>query len=90
MIANGELGQSIYLITPQINANRMISRARKHVDDRAPDGEMASMFDLVFAAVARVDELAGDVADVDLITDPNSKRLELVGTGAEPLHERSS
>ena len=53
LVADGERGQAVDLVAPQVDAHRHVGGGREHVDDAAPHGELAAVLDLVLAAVAR-------------------------------------
>ena len=68
LIGNGKLGQTIDLVTPQVDPDRSISGARIDVDDRPANGDLTSMLDLPLSAVAEHDEFLDQLDRVDLIT----------------------
>ena len=62
LVGDGELGQPIHLVAPEVDADRHLACRREHVDDRAPHGDLAAVLDLVLPAVAAARQ-AGDQAD---------------------------
>ena len=89
LIVDSELAEPINFISPKIDAHRSISRAGEHVDDRTPHREVAAGLDLRFAPIPRIHESLREVADVDLVADPNHDRVDLVCPRSQALHKRT-
>ena len=87
LVVDGELGEAIDLVAPQVDADGRVGGGGEDVDDRAPLGNLAAVFNQILAAVAEMNELCqqsigiedGALADVD--------RVDLRRVGAETLEE---
>ena len=85
LIGNGKLGQTIDLVTPQVDPDRSISGARIDVDDRPANGDLTSMLDLPLSA-AEHDEFLDQLDRVDLITGFTTTGA--TGFGIDALDQR--
>ena len=65
LVGDGELGEAVDLVAPQVDAHRHVGGRREHVDDRAPHRDLAAVLDLVLAPVAGGDELLDELGRVD-------------------------
>ena len=89
LIGDREPRETIDLVSPQVNANRMIRRRRIDVDDRAAHRHLAARLDLVLAPVADRDQLRHELVAVDLGTRAHDDGLDILHVRAEALHERT-
>ena len=85
LVVHAEAGQSIDLVAPQVDADRSVGLGAEHVDDRATTGELATMLDELFAAVAELDESRPELVRVDFLATPDDDRFDLVGLRPELL-----
>ena len=88
LVTHRERGETLDLVSPQVDTNRPVSRRRVHVDDGTPDGDLATVLHLVLAAVARVDEPFHQVGLIDDPAGPDDDRLDVLYVRSETLHER--
>ena len=56
--ADGELGEPVDLVAPQVDADGPVGGGREHVDDRAAHGQLAAVLHHLLAAVAGADQRA--------------------------------
>ena len=87
LVAHAEPGQAVDLVAPEVDADRGVGRARVHVDDRAPHGDLAPVLDLVLPPVARPHQAGHEVARVEHVAGPDRDRLDVLDVRAQPLHE---
>ena len=52
LVADGERGEAVDLVAPQVDAHRLVRRGGEDVDDPAAHGELPAVLDLVLAPVA--------------------------------------
>jgi hypothetical protein len=69
-----EPAQRLDLDVEQVDADRAVLRRRVHVQDAAAHGELPAVLDLVDALVARRDEIARDLVEVDEVADAQRHR----------------
>ena len=62
LVADGERGQAVDLVAPQVDAHRLVRRGGEDVDDAAAHGELAAVLDLVLAPVAPGHQLGQELA----------------------------
>ena len=65
LVADGERGQAVDLVAPQVDAHRLVRRGGEDVDDPAAHGELPAVLHLVLAPVAPGDQLGQKCALVD-------------------------
>ena len=53
LVVDGELGQPVHLVAPEVDADRRVRGRREDVDDRAAPGHLAAVLDQLLTAVAR-------------------------------------
>ncbi len=51
LVADGERGEAVDLVAPQVDADRLVRRRGEHVDDAAAHRELPAVLDLVLAPV---------------------------------------
>jgi len=88
LVGDGERGEAVDLVAPQVDADRHVRRGGEHVDDPAAHGELAAVLDLVLAAVPPGHQLGEERADVDLLARPDDDRRGPDG-GPQPLEQRA-
>ena len=88
LVRDRELGETLDLVTPQVDAHRVVRGRREHVHDRAADGDLAAAFHLILTAVSHRHELLDEIVPVDRIADPQSDRLDGFDVRTESLHQR--
>ena len=88
LVGDGELGEAVDLVAPQVDAHRPVGGDGEDVDDRAPHGDLAAVLDLVLAPVADADEGGDELVAVALLARPDDDGLDVVDVRAEALHER--
>ena len=71
LVADGEGGQPVDLVAPQVDAHRHVGRGGEHVDDPPAHGELPAVLDLVLAPVALVHQPVQQRVEVDLIPAPD-------------------
>jgi hypothetical protein len=89
LVGDGELAQPVDLVTPQVDAHRVVSGGRVNIDDRAPHRELAARFDLVFAAIPHRDEPFDQLVAVEAGSGVHDDRLNGLHMRPEALHEGS-
>ena len=89
LVGDREGAEAIDLVTPQVDAHRVVVGHRVDVDDRAADGDLAPRLDLVLAPVAHRDEARDEVVAVDAVARAHDDRLDVLDVGAEALHQRA-
>ena len=89
LVGHGELREPVDLVTPEVDAHRMVGGGRVHVDDRAAHRELAARFDLVLAPVAHRDEPLDELVAVEARARTHDDRLDVLDVRAEPLHQRA-
>ena len=89
LVGDRELRQPVDLVTPEVDAHRMVGGRRVDVDDRTAHRELAARLDLVLAAVAHRDELLDELVAVELRAGRHDDRFDVLDVRAEPLHERA-
>ena len=89
LIGDRELREPVDLVTPEIDAHRMIRGGRVDVDDRAAHRELAARFDLVLAPVAHRDEPLDELVAIEARARPHDDRLDVLDVRTEPLHQRA-
>ena len=85
LVSDRELGETINLVSPQVDPHRRISRRTEHVNDRASNGELAPMLDLVFAPVAHGNQPGHQRRGIDLLAflhDDRARRPPRAGPAA--------
>ncbi len=87
LVGDGELGESVDLVTPQVDPDRRVGRGGVDVDDRAPHGDLAPVLHLVLTPVAHARELLDQLRLVDLVTDADDHRLGLDGRRRDALEQ---
>ncbi len=87
LVPDRELGETINLVSPQVDPHRRISRRTEHVNDRASNGELAPMLDLVFAPVAHGNQPGHQRRGIDLLAFLHDDRLDVLHVRAQPLQE---
>jgi len=65
LIVNGERGESVDLVTPQVDTNRLIGGGREHVDDGPSLGYFATMLHDLFASVPHVHETSNELGRIE-------------------------
>ena len=88
LVADGELGEAVDLVAPEVDAHRPVGRGGVDVDDRAAHGQLPAVLDHLFAAVAGGDELAHQLVPVALLAGDHHHGLHVLDVGPEPLDER--
>ncbi len=89
LVGDRELAQAIDFVAPQVDAHGRLGGRREDVDDRAPQGDLAPMLDLVLTVIPGVDQPSDQVVRVADVADTDDDRLHLVGAGAEALQQGS-
>ena len=69
-----EPAQRLDLDVEQVDADRAVLRGRVDVEDAAAHRELTAVLDLVDALVARRDEIARDLVEIDEVADPQRHR----------------
>ena len=87
LVSDRELGEPVDLVAPQVDAHRRVGGRTEHVNDRAPNGQLAPMLDLVFAPVAHADQPGHQRLGIDLLAFADDDRLDVLDVRAEPLQE---
>ena len=88
LVGNGEFGEPVDFVTPQVDPHRCRGRRRVHVDDRAPDSDVPPMLDLHVAPIAHRDELLHELLHVEPVAGPNDEWLALHVAWRQPLEQR--
>ena len=88
LVGDRERRQPVDLVTPEVDADRVVVGGRVHVDDRAADGDLAPRLHLVLPPVAAGDQRLDQLVAVDPPARPDDDRLDLLDVGPEPLHQR--
>ena len=89
LIGHRELREAVDLVTPEIDAHRMIRGGRVDVDDRAAHRELAARFHLVLAPVAHRDQPFHELVTIQARARPHHDRLDVLDVRTEPLHQRT-
>ena len=87
LVVDAERRQPVDLVAPQVDAHGRVASRREHVDDRSPAGELTTVFDELLAAIAEVDEPAGQLVGIDDGAVAHLDRLGGESTGTEALQE---
>ncbi len=85
LIVDGELGEAIDLVAPQVDADRCFGRGREHVDDGTTTSDFAAVLDELFAAVSVADERAQQFVGVEDVAGSDLDRVGRRGAGAQLL-----
>ena len=88
LVGDGELGEPVDLVAPQVDAHGPVGGGREDVDDRAAHRHLAAVLDLLLAAVAGADELGDELVAVALLAGHDHHGLDVLDVGPEPLHQR--
>jgi hypothetical protein len=62
------------LVAEEVDAKRLATRRREHVDEAAADGELPALVHAIHALVARERELLREPVDARLVADPELER----------------
>ena len=89
LFGDGEFGEPVDLVAPQIDPDRSIRRARINVDDGAPNRNFTPMFDLPFSPVAGQNERLDEIDRIEPIAGTNHDGRP-TRFGVDPLDERPS
>ena len=87
LVADGEPGEAVDLVAPEVDAHGGVGGARVDVDDGAPDGHLAPVLDLVLPPVAGDDQAADEVLGVEGVARADGDRLDVLHVGPEALDE---
>ena len=87
LVRDGELDETVDLVTPEIDADRSIGRGREHVDDRTAHRDLTAVFDLVLAPVPRQHQPLDEAVLVDPVARSHDDRGRVLRTGTEALDE---
>ena len=85
LVVDGEAREAVDLVTPEVDAHRVVVGRREDVDDRPAHRRPHRALDLVLAAVAELDELSGEDVGVDDPAGPDRDRLDGGGLRPEAL-----
>ena len=88
LVRDGERGEPVDLVAPEVDADGVVVGDRVHVDDRPAHRDLASRLDLVLAPVPHRDEPLDELVAVDPLAGPHDDRLDVLDVRAEPLHQR--
>ena len=75
LVAGIELGQTVDLVPPQVDAHRQLGGRREDVDDPAAHGQLATVLDLVLASVPEAHEPGHEGLLVDALSGGHVHRL---------------
>ena len=89
LIGDRELGETIDLVTPEVDSNRVVGRRRVDVDDRATHRDLAAGLDLVLPPIAHADKAGDELVAVALQAGRDDDRFDVFDVRTEPLHERA-
>ncbi len=87
LVGDRELGQSVDIVAPQVDAHRNVGGGRKHVHDRAPHRHLATVLDLVLTAVPHAHQLLDQFGGVDPVSHAHHHRPGISGCRIEALHQ---
>ena len=87
LVTDGELGQPVDLVTPQVDTHRRVRGGREDVDDAAAHRELAPVLHLVLAPVPLRHQFAQQRVDVDLLARPDREWCR-ARQGPDPLQQR--
>ena len=76
------------LVAEELDAERLASGGREHVDDATAHGELAALVDPLDALVPGERELLGEPVDPRLVADPERERARSRGGRRQPFRER--
>ena len=88
LVGDGERGEPVDFVAPQVDADGVVVGGRVHVDDRAAHGHLAARLDLVLAPVATGNQRLHELVAVDPPSGSHHHGIDLFDVGPEPLHER--
>ena len=86
LVADGERGQPVHLVAPQVDADRHVGRGGEDVDDAAAHRELAPVLHLVLAPVAHGHQLGEELGHVDLLPRADDDRRRAFQR-AQPLQD---
>ena len=88
LVADGERGEAVDLVAPQVDADRFVRRGGEHVDDATAHRELPAVLHLVLAPVPARHQLGQERIELELVA-----RADHHGRGhaqgAEPLEQRA-
>ncbi len=87
LVGDVEPGQPVHLVAPQVDPDRLVGGGREHVDDAAPDGQLAAVLDDRLAPVAHAHQPGHQLVDVDLVALGHRHRPGRRPPRAEPLQD---
>ena len=83
-----EPAQRFDLDVEHVDAHRPLLGRREDVEQAAPHGELAALFDLVDALVSGADELLGALIQVEQLADPQRERVRAAARIGDLLRQR--
>ena len=85
LVGGGEVAQLVDLVAPELDPDRVRLGGREDVEQATADGELAALLDQLDPGVGGVDQRAGDVVEVGLVTGLQLDRHEVAQAGRQRL-----
>ena len=77
LVGDGEGTDLLDVVTPELNAQRVLLRRREDVDEPAPHGELAAPLHEVHPRVRGLGKSPSDILEVGAVPDPELDRLQV-------------
>ena len=90
LICHRELGETVHLVAPQVDADGRVGGGAEHVHDPAAHRHLAAVLHLMLAPVAPRHHLRHHLAEIAPVASGHAQRPRLVGADirAQPLQQR--
>ena len=85
LILHAELAEPVDLVSPEVDTDRNLRGRWEDVDDRAADGDLTAVLDLVLPPVAEPDQLFDQGLGVELLARAHDDRCGLLDMRAQAL-----
>jgi hypothetical protein len=89
LVRHPKPGETVDLVTPQIEAHRRIRSGREDVDDRSASRDLAAVFHERFTPIPLGDEMGEYDLGIEDLTLANHDRLDGLSAGGEMLQQGS-
>ena len=87
LVVHRKGGETVDLVAPEIDPDRLVRSAREHIDDGPPAGDLASVLDQFLASVPHVDEPTEQFVRVQHGARMHLHRVDVGVTRPEALQE---